>query len=318
MTSRANSLKHGLAGEGVVLTPDDAQAVAQRMVEWRDEYRPVGPQQEWLFEQVVVCSVQIDHCQHLQSALRSALARRAAVCWDEDRQLAAEETAVGLGKRPSLVTQRLRQTPQGCDWMLRRWAWLGGVLEENGTWSEPQAALAWDLLGIDPVLRSIPLVGPDETGAELVAEQTAALEAYKAEVLEELDEFDRSAAEVGLPVGQNRALERLLRYEAACFRRLQWASARLRRPSRTPVPAEDVTIAPAPPPAPAPAPSPEPPFRFELEPDLTPEPTEQETLALFDGLMMTAARHCRVSAGAAVRAKLGPPPSEPHRRADRR
>jgi hypothetical protein len=293
------------------------------MVEWRDEYRPVGPQQEWLFEQVVVCSVQIDHCQHLQSALRSALARRAAVCWDEDRQLAAEETAVGLGKRPSLVTQRLRQTPQGCDWMLRRWAWLGGVLEERGTWSEPQTALAWDLLGIDPVLRSIPLVGPDETGAELVAEQTAALEAYKAEVLDELDDFDRSAAEAGLPVGQNRELERLQRYEAACFRRMQWASARLRRPSREPVPAEDVTIAPAPPPAPAPAP--EPPFRFELEPDLAPEPTEGETLALFDGLMMSAARPCGVSVAAPrstvsaeVRAKMGPPPSEPRRRDDRR
>ena len=104
MSSRANSLKHGLAGEGVVLAPGDDQAVAQRKAQWRDAFRPVGDQQEWLFEQVVVCSVQIDHCQHLQSALRSALARRAAVCWDEDRQLAAEETAVGLGKRPSSMT----------------------------------------------------------------------------------------------------------------------------------------------------------------------------------------------------------------------
>jgi hypothetical protein len=292
------------------------------MVEWRDEYRPVGPQQEWLFEQVVVCSVQIDYCQHLQSALR------AAVCWDEDRRLEAEETAVGLSKRPALVRQRLRQTAQGCEWMIERWAYLGGVIEEGGAWSEAQKVLAFDLLGVDPVLRDIPLVGPEESGAELAAEQLEALRAYKAEALEDLDGFERSAAEVGLPVGRNRALERLHRYEAACFRRMQWASARLRRPSREPVPAEDVTIAtaPAPAPPPAPAPAPEPPFRFKLEPELPPEPTGQEALARLDGLMLTAARPCGVSVvaprstvSAEVRAKMGPtPPKRRRRRSARR
>jgi hypothetical protein len=86
LRSRANSLKHGLAGEGVVLTPDDAEAVARRMAEWRKAFRIVDARDEWLFEQAVVSSVQIDHCHRLESALHADLARRAAICWDDDRR----------------------------------------------------------------------------------------------------------------------------------------------------------------------------------------------------------------------------------------
>src|SRR6516165_6778988 len=248
--SRANSLKHGLAGEGVVLTPEDADAVAQRMIAWRDDFRPVGEQQEWLFEQLVVSSVRLDHCRLLEAALLDDQALRAAVSWDEDRGLAAEETAAGLSKRPALVCRRLRQTAQGCEWLLNRWRVLGAILEEGGSWTEAQAALAADLLGIDPAFRDVPVVGPGDE-AELVAEQVASLQAYKDRVLDGLDASEREAAERGLPVAPSRALERLRRYEAACFRRLQWAEKLLPRQSREPVAAEAVRITPAPPPVPA-------------------------------------------------------------------
>jgi hypothetical protein len=276
--SRANSLKHGLAGEGVVLTPEDADIVAQRMIAWRDDFRPVGAQQEWLFEQLVVSSVRIDHCRLLEAALLDELTLRAAVSWDEDRGLAAEETAAGLSKRPALVCRRLRQTAQGCEWLLNRWRVLGAILEEGGAWTEAQAALAADLLGIDPAFRDVPVVGPgDEAG--LVAEQVASLQSYKDRVLDGLDASEREAAERGLPVATSRALERLRRYEAACFRRLQWAEKLLPRQSREPVAAEAVRIAPAPapvpsPPPPAPPPAPEPvagpPFLFAPGPILDP------------------------------------------------
>jgi hypothetical protein len=274
MSSRANSLKHGLAGEGVVLTPEDADAVAQRMTAWRDDFRPVGEREEWLFEQVVVSSVRIDHCRLLEAALLDELALRAAVSWDEDRGLAAEETAARLSRRPALVCRRLRQTAQGCEWLLNRWRVLGAIIEEGGSWTEAQATLAADLLGIDPAFRDVPVVGPgDEAG--LVAEQVASLQSYKDRVLDGLDASEREAAERGLPVAPSRALERLRRYEAACFRRLQWAEKLLPRQSREPVAAEAVRIttappAPVPPPPPAPpaAPVAQPPFVLELTPVL--------------------------------------------------
>jgi hypothetical protein len=308
--SRANSLKHGLAGEGAVLTPDDADAVARRKAEWRGSFRIADARDEWLFEQAVVTSVQIDHCNGLESALHANLARRAAVCWDEDRRLEAEETAVGLSKRPALVRQRLRQTAQGCEWMIERWAYLGGVIEEGGTWSEAQKALAFDLLGVDPVLRDIPLVEPEETGAELAAEQLEALRAYKAEALDELDGFERASAELGLPVTPCPALERLRRYKAACVRRHEWACARLGRPSREPVAAEDVPIAPAPvaPPAPAPAPVAEPPFLFDPGPVV--DPLGEEDFSVIEELMALARQ--RIAEGGSRRPTAsGPVQSAP-------
>jgi hypothetical protein len=310
LRSRSNSLKHGLAGEGVVLTPDDAEAVARRKAEWRGSFRIVDARDEWLFEQAVVSSVQIDHCHMLESALHADLARRAAVCWDEDRRLAAEETAAGLSRRPSLVRQRLRQTAQGCEWMIERWAYLGGVIEEGGAWSEAQRSLAYDLLGVDPVLRDIPLVGPEETGAELAAEQLEALRAYKAEVLDDLDSFERASAERGLPVTPCPALERLRRYKAACVRRHEWACARLGRASREPVAAEDVRITPAPAPLapPAPAPVAEPPFLFDPGPVV--DPLGEEDFSVIEELMALARQ--RIAEGGSRRSMAsGPVPSAP-------
>jgi hypothetical protein len=242
------------------------------MAAWRDDFGPLDEREEWLFEQVVVSSVRLDHCRLLEAALLDDLTLRAALSWDEDRGLAAEETAAGLSKRPALVCRRLRQTAQGCEWLLNRWRVLGAIIEEGGSWTEAQAALAADLLGIDPAFRDVPVVGPGDEAA-LVAEQVASLQAYKDQVLDGLDAEERERAEAGLPVGSCRALERLRRYEAACFRRLQWASARLPKPSRNPVAAEAVSVAPAPvsapppPPPPTPAPPPVPSLRIEMEPD---------------------------------------------------
>src|SRR4051812_35487605 len=62
--SRRNALKHGLAGAGVVLPEDVSGAIARRKVEWDDVLRPSGPREDWLGDQVVVASVQIDLCQN--------------------------------------------------------------------------------------------------------------------------------------------------------------------------------------------------------------------------------------------------------------
>jgi hypothetical protein len=203
--------------------------------------------------------------------------------------------------------------------MIERWAYLGGVIEEGGAWSEAQKALAYDLLGVDPVLRDVPLVGPDETGAELVAEQVEALRTYKAEVLDDLDGFERASVELGLPVTPCRALERLRRYKASCVRRHEWACNRLGRPSREPVATEDVRIALAPaplaPPAPPPTPAPvaEPPFLFDPGPLL--DPLGEEDFSVIEELMALARQRIaeggsrRSMASGPVQSALGTRPS---------
>src|SRR5207302_2004053 len=107
----------------------DAEAVAQRSDAWRESYLPSTPQEEWLYSQVIVSSVRIDGCQRQESELRGHLAFRATVCWDDDRRLDAESVALALARKPALISRKLRQTLQGCDWLLDRWRSLGRVIE---------------------------------------------------------------------------------------------------------------------------------------------------------------------------------------------
>src|SRR4051794_15673240 len=112
--SRRNSLKHGLSGSGVVFAEEEAGAIERRKEEWRAAVRPGDEREEWLFDQLVVASVQIARCQHEDRVLRPRDAARASTCWDDDRRLAAEVLAGGLSRRPTIVSRQLRQTPQGC------------------------------------------------------------------------------------------------------------------------------------------------------------------------------------------------------------
>src|SRR5207237_4857612 len=113
--SRANALKHGLAGDGVVLPDEEAAAVLRRLDDWRFVYRPASVEEEWLYRQLVVSSVRVDRCQRQEAALRTYEAGRAGVCWDDDRRLDAEETAAALARRPALLALRLRRTRHGCE-----------------------------------------------------------------------------------------------------------------------------------------------------------------------------------------------------------
>ena len=118
--SRQNALKHGMAGAGVVLPDDEQEAVERRRAEWHSSLRPWNALEEWIADQVVVASVQIDRIQHQERHLRAETARRAEERWDDERRLAAEVLAAGLAKDPAKVALQLRQTPQGCAWLLAR------------------------------------------------------------------------------------------------------------------------------------------------------------------------------------------------------
>jgi len=248
-------------GETFVLPEADAEAVEARKILWRETYRPSSDEHEWLFELVVVNSVRLDHCRRLETELRTQEARRARLFWDEDRRLDAEAAGTALARRPALTVRILRRSPQGCDWLAGRWVALGRAFDEAGSWTAAQRALALNLLGTPAELReAVSLEDP----AGLAAREVAHLERLRADALDELDDAEREAAEIGLDVAPSRALARLRRYEAACHRRYQWAHDRLtgRRPCGAgaprlgPEPAAPPPFDPPPPPAPAPAPVP--------------------------------------------------------------
>ena len=48
---------------------------------------------------------------------------------------------------PEQVVEELRRTPQGCEWLIGRWAMLARAADAHKEWTPDQGQLAFDLLG---------------------------------------------------------------------------------------------------------------------------------------------------------------------------
>src|SRR4051812_18743692 len=143
--SRANALKHGLCS--TVVLAEDAQLVQERT---GDFFRTLKPQNHfhcWLVTEIALLSLRIDRCKRTERRVRDKIAIRAELSWDEDRQLEAILLGGQLGSRPDVVVQQLRKTPQGCEWLMARWAMLAHSADVKGSWTPGQVRLAFDLLG---------------------------------------------------------------------------------------------------------------------------------------------------------------------------
>jgi hypothetical protein len=130
---------------------------------------------------------------------------------------AVEEIAARLPKDPSRTASRLRETSQGCRWILARWEALGVPLLEDNAWNEDQCNLAAHLMGIGPDLRaSYPTLSPSASPAdqvELMCEQADAVELLMSDALEPLDAKEQELTRLGYPLRPSKELLRLQRYE---------------------------------------------------------------------------------------------------------
>ena len=75
--SRANALKHGLTGEGVVLPSGDAEEVERRAASFRSELRPSGEVGETLVRRAALMAVRMERCADREIAETDARVRRA-------------------------------------------------------------------------------------------------------------------------------------------------------------------------------------------------------------------------------------------------
>jgi hypothetical protein len=219
--SRLNACRHGLTGAGVVLPDEEAQKVAEREQQWASPGTPRSGELGWMYHQMIVATVRIERCQREASQRVGELAQRALACWAEDRDAEIEELARHLPQRPSLTVARLRCRRAGVDWLLERWWALLFALDERGSWSEEEWSLAFDLLGVDPMLRNSAHALPREDPAALREQVEAVigeLEELKDCALNRLDELERQMAERGQGLTNDPVLKRLTRYEAASWR----------------------------------------------------------------------------------------------------
>jgi hypothetical protein len=226
--SRSNSLKHGLCAD--VVGVEDPEAVRERAEAVAGELAADLIPGDWLVNQVASLGLRVEHAQSLLEAARERMALRAGLAWEIDRKFEATLLGGEIHKRPDQTVERLRQTPQGCEWLMSRWAMLAHAAESNGGWTDEQSSLALDLLGTPREFREgaepgtqIGLdgrsIGPVADRAAVARREIDELNERLGQLLE-LDAVDRKLAESGLADGAE--LRRLRRYEKELHRRLQW------------------------------------------------------------------------------------------------
>jgi hypothetical protein len=260
--SRRNSCKHGLAGPGGVVRPEDRAKVQARAEAHRDEFRPTTEFERGLVEPMAVASIRLERCREAYLSLSEDQRTRAALCWDEDRRVEAEEIAARLRRDPARTARRLQQDRHGSEVLIDRWEGLGRIVREGGDWDDSQRSMALNPLGVPLELRTgATAVAPpegDQSEAKVfrllvVEAELDRLRGRKLAAFDLLDEQDRELAEDGIALELSKPLKLIARYESACWR-CQQAAYRIL--SDRPRLAEPVALKPAAPAGPEPTPAP--------------------------------------------------------------
>ena len=233
--SRRNALKHGLCSS--VVLPEDLELVTGRISEFFEALNPQDQYKAWLVNQVAFVSIGVDRAGRVERRVRDKVCLRAELTWDVDRRFEAERLGAKLAGSPGEVSEALRRTLHGCDWLIGQWALLAHAADVHTSWTPDQTKLAFDLLGTPPQFRegSKPGTTLDSDGrvvavaddpAAVARREIAALKDHR-EAVADLDEVERYLTASDLSSDTDAELRKHRRYEAGLHRRLRWLMAQL-------------------------------------------------------------------------------------------
>ena len=129
--SRANGLKHGLTGLGIVLREDDQAEVERRSLAMIAELQPGTETGLQLVRRAAVLSVRVERCAELETAATSARVRSAWDHFDDDQRDEADALFATLAEKPWATLRRLQRTFAGVDRLIQGWQDLKTDLEAN-------------------------------------------------------------------------------------------------------------------------------------------------------------------------------------------
>ena len=193
--SRGNSYKHGLTGEGVVLTDEDAAAVEERFAAFEADLRPANGVASAITRRAAILSVRMERCVREEAANISERMLAAPAIEEEERiaELAAHVEA--LETEPDRSVRHLRRSPEGIDWLVAAWLRLRAILlgSDPEAWTPENTARLMCLLGQRPVGRRV-VPGPEERPslAGLIDGEVAKLRAARSSL--DLDAIEKSRA----------------------------------------------------------------------------------------------------------------------------
>jgi hypothetical protein len=146
--SRANSLKHGLTGAGVVLLEGDQAEVETRFEALRDEWLPQSTLGTMLIRKIATLSVRSERAAERENATIAERVRNAVDVFDEQRARRVDDLCNAIFDSPNDTLRNLRRMPEGVDRLLDAWRVLRRDLDrEELRWSSPQMSRAVNLTG---------------------------------------------------------------------------------------------------------------------------------------------------------------------------
>ena len=95
--SRANALKHGMAGAGIALPTEDAEALQGRAEALHDQFRPATPLGTYLVDRVALAMVRTERAARHEAAVLSLRVRHAVEEFDRARLLATRSQHAEYG-----------------------------------------------------------------------------------------------------------------------------------------------------------------------------------------------------------------------------
>ena len=126
--SRANSLKHGMTGEGVVLLEEDQSEVANLAGQLEAEMRPSGAMGRILLWRIAVMAVRLDRCVENDEAMTAKRVRDAERTHQEALHEEAKALAARIDDDPGAALRGLKETAEGIEQLVLIWLAIKGAL----------------------------------------------------------------------------------------------------------------------------------------------------------------------------------------------
>jgi hypothetical protein len=163
----ANSAKRGgISGTGKSLSPELWNRVATNKVLIAQGNPPADDYDWLLIEDAAIARVLWLECEDRLAALSESQADLAKIDWQNLRELEADELAQQLARHPKATVCKLRQTPQGCQYLIERWRVAEVDLVKQGTLTDSNRDRILNLLGVPADARLAGLTELDAPGSD--------------------------------------------------------------------------------------------------------------------------------------------------------
>ena len=135
--SRADGLKHGLTGRGIVVLEEDRDELERRNEALQAELGPKSTLGQIMVGQMATLSVRMERGAKQESAAIATHVRHAGDAFDEARLDEADRLFDGLAEEPRINLRKLLKSPEGVDRLIIAWQGLRAdlLLDPKPLWT---------------------------------------------------------------------------------------------------------------------------------------------------------------------------------------